>query len=98
MLPCAGFAGLKREWSERVSMLISNAHGAGLMLVPALIPLRIADAPAREITASSSLVLALAAVGVHFAQPRGQLFKRTRNRSDSATNSRRNLRCGCHRH
>lgn len=49
------------------SFIISTAHGAGLMLVPALIPLCMADAPAREITASGSLMLALAAVCVHAA-------------------------------
>ena len=47
--------------------MMSSAHGAGLMLVPALIPLCIGDAPARQITASGSLTLALAAVGVHTA-------------------------------
>jgi hypothetical protein len=47
------------------SFMMSTAHGAGLMLVPALIPLCMADTPAREITASGSLMLALAAVGVH---------------------------------
>ncbi len=36
-----------------------------MMLVPALIPLCLADGAAREITASGSLPLALAAVGVH---------------------------------
>jgi hypothetical protein len=49
------------------SFMMSTAHGAGLMLVPALVPLCLADAPAREITASGSLALALAAVGVHAA-------------------------------
>ena len=49
------------------SFLMATAHGAGLMLVPALLPLCLADDPAREITASGSLVLALAAVGVHTA-------------------------------
>jgi len=49
------------------SFMMSTAHGAGLMLVPALMPLCITDAPARELTASSSLALALAAVGVHTA-------------------------------
>jgi hypothetical protein len=58
----AGHAGLAL-WS----FMMSTAHGAGLMLVPALIPLCIGDAPAREITASGSVVLALAAVGVHTA-------------------------------
>jgi hypothetical protein len=47
------------------SFLMATAHGAGLMLVPALASLCLADNPAREITASGSLVLALAAVGVH---------------------------------
>lgn len=49
------------------SFIMSTAHGAGLMLVPALAPLCIADAPARAISASGSLTLALAAVGVHTA-------------------------------
>jgi hypothetical protein len=49
------------------SFLIAGAHGAGLMLVPALVPLCLADNPARAITASGSLLLALAAVGVHTA-------------------------------
>ncbi|MDN6884324.1 hypothetical protein QMO14_12025 [Variovorax sp. CAN2819] len=50
------------------SFMMSTAHGAGLMLVPALIPLCMSEAPAaREITASGSLALALAAVGVHMA-------------------------------
>jgi hypothetical protein len=58
----AGHAGLAL-WS----FMMSTAHGAGLMLVPALIPLCMGDASAREITASGSLALALAAVGVHTA-------------------------------
>src|SRR4030095_6026525 len=49
------------------SFMMSTAHGAGLMLVPALIPLCMGDASAREITASGSLALALAAVAVHTA-------------------------------
>jgi hypothetical protein len=49
------------------SFLMATAHGAGLMLVPALLPLCLADSPAREITASGSLVPALAAVGTHTA-------------------------------
>jgi hypothetical protein len=58
----AGHAGLAL-WS----FMMSTAHGAGLMLVPALIPLCIGDASTREIAASGSLTLALAAVGVHTA-------------------------------
>jgi hypothetical protein len=49
------------------SFMMSTVNGAGLMLVPALIPLCMGDAPAREITSSGSLTLALAAVGVHTA-------------------------------
>jgi hypothetical protein len=51
----AGFAGLAL-WS----FLMAGAHGAGLMLVPALLPL--CAAPGTE-----SLALPLAAVGVHTA-------------------------------
>ncbi len=58
----AGHAGLAL-WS----FMMSTAHGAGLMLVPALIPLCMGDAPSRELGASGSLMLALAAVGVHTA-------------------------------
>ena len=58
----AGHAGVAL-WS----FLMATAHGAGLMLVPALMPLCLAGDPAREITASGSMVLALAAVGVHTA-------------------------------
>lgn len=47
------------------SFLMASAQGAGLMLVPALAPMCLAANPAREITASGSLALALAAVGVH---------------------------------
>ena len=56
----AGHAGIAL-WS----LLMATAHGAGLMLVPAFVPLCLAGDPAREITASGSLVLALAAIGVH---------------------------------
>lgn len=58
----AGHAGLAL-WA----FMMSTAHGTGLMLVPALIPLCMGAAPARQITASGSLALALAAVGVHTA-------------------------------
>jgi hypothetical protein len=58
----AGHAGIAL-WS----FLMATAHGAGLMLVPALASMCLADNPAREITASGSLVLALGAVGVHTA-------------------------------
>jgi len=59
----AGHAGLAL-WS----FMMSTAHGAGLMLVPALVPLCMGEASAaRDITASGTLLLAMAAVGVHSA-------------------------------
>lgn len=58
----AGHAGLAL-WS----FMMSTAHGAGLMLVPTLIPLCMGDGAGREVTASGSLMLALAAVGAHTA-------------------------------
>jgi hypothetical protein len=58
----AGHAGLAL-WS----FMMSTAHGAGLMLVPALVPLCAGDASALEMTGSSPLMLALAALGVHTA-------------------------------
>ncbi len=57
-----GMAGLAL-WS----FLMASAHGAGLMLVPVLIPLGLAAAPAGEITENGSLLVSLAAVGVHTA-------------------------------
>ncbi|SFO95931.1 hypothetical protein SAMN05443579_107337 [Variovorax sp. PDC80] len=58
----AGHAGLA-GWS----FVMATAHGAGLMLVPALVPLCLTGDPARAITASGSMALALAAVAVHTA-------------------------------
>jgi len=49
------------------SFLMASAQGAGLMLVPTLVPLCAGAAPASEITARGSLLAALAAVGVHTA-------------------------------
>jgi hypothetical protein len=49
------------------SFLMATSHGAGLMLVPMLIPLCLAATPARELTAEGSLPVALAAIGVHMA-------------------------------
>ena len=57
-----GLAGLAL-WS----FLMATAHGAGLMLVPVLIPLCLAATPAREITAAGALPVSLAAVGLHTA-------------------------------
>ncbi len=47
--------------------MMSTAHGAGLMLVPALMPLCIGAAPGSGTGATGPLALALAAVGVHGA-------------------------------
>ena len=55
-----GMAGLG-VWS----FLMASAHGAGLMLVPAVVPLCLAAAPGGEITMGGSLAVSLAAVGVH---------------------------------
>jgi hypothetical protein len=58
----AGQAGLVL-WS----FLMATAHGAGLMILPALIPLCLKSSPAAELTASGSATIALAAVAVHMA-------------------------------
>lgn len=58
----AGHAGLAL-WS----FAMSTAHGAGLMLVPALVPLCLGEASAAATTAPGALGLALAALGVHTA-------------------------------
>jgi hypothetical protein len=57
-----GMAGLG-AWS----FLMATAHGAGLMLVPVLIPLCLSETPAGELTAAGSLPIAMAAIGVHMA-------------------------------
>jgi hypothetical protein len=58
----AGFAGLLL-WS----FLMASAHGAGLMLVPALMPLCISGMPGVGSALSGSLLTSLAAVGLHTA-------------------------------
>jgi hypothetical protein len=47
------------------SFLMATAHGAGLMLVPFIIPLCLSASPSHEISAAQSFPIALAAVGVH---------------------------------
>ena len=44
---------------------MGTAHGSGLMLLPALLPLCMTDGPARAISATGSLGLMLAAVALH---------------------------------
>ena len=58
----AGFTGLL-AWS----FLMASAHGAGLMLVPALVPLCLLGSGAGGITPAGSLINALAATGIHAA-------------------------------
>lgn len=55
-----GMAGLTL-WS----FMMATAHGAGLMLVPVLIPLGLAATPAHHMTAGGSLSISLIAIGVH---------------------------------
>ena len=56
----AGFAGLL-AWS----FLMASAHGAGLMLVPALVPLCLSESGAGGLTAASPLINSLAVASVH---------------------------------
>jgi hypothetical protein len=49
------------------SFVLGIGHGAGWMLMPALASLCAGDLPGREVTASGSLLLGVAAVGVHMA-------------------------------
>jgi hypothetical protein len=56
----AGMAGLAL-WS----FLMATGHGAGLMLVPVVLPLCLAASPGGELTAAGSVPVALAAIAVH---------------------------------
>jgi hypothetical protein len=47
------------------SFLMATAHGAGLMVLPALMPLCLSAPPLREITAQGSVLAVLGAVGLH---------------------------------
>jgi hypothetical protein len=47
------------------SFLMANAHGAGLMVIPAVIPLCLAASPFNQLTASGSARVAVAALGLH---------------------------------
>ncbi len=57
-----GLAGLG-VWS----FLMATSHGAGLMLLPAVISLCLAASPGAELTAAGSIPISLAAIGVHMA-------------------------------
>jgi hypothetical protein len=63
-----GYAGLGL-WS----FLMANAHGAGLMLIPAVIPLCLAATSAHELTARGSVSIAVAALGLHTAMMLGTI-------------------------
>ena len=56
----AGLAGLL-AWS----FLMASAHGAGLMLIPIVVPLCLAAAPAQGLTLTAALPVSLAALIVH---------------------------------
>lgn len=56
----AGLLGLAM-WS----FLMAGAHGAGLMLVPVVMPLCLAGSQAQELVSASSLSIAAAAVALH---------------------------------
>jgi hypothetical protein len=49
------------------SFLMATAHGAGLMLLPVLIPLCLSSSVARDISPDASFTTMLTAVGVHTA-------------------------------
>jgi len=49
------------------SFLMANAHGAGLMLIPAVIPLCLAASPTHALTLGTSLHFGLAALALHTA-------------------------------
>jgi hypothetical protein len=49
------------------SFLMANAHGAGLMLIPAVIPLCLAASPIHTLTAATSLLVGLTALALHTA-------------------------------
>jgi hypothetical protein len=47
------------------SFMMAGVHGAGLMLVPAFLSLCVSPGPAAKLGASTSMPIALAALGVH---------------------------------
>lgn len=49
------------------SFMMATAHGAGLMLIPVVMPLQQIASPAAHMIPSGSLTLSLATVGVHTA-------------------------------
>jgi hypothetical protein len=47
------------------SFMMATGHGAGLMLVPVMIPLCLAATPGKDLLAAGSLPISLAAIAVH---------------------------------
>ena len=47
------------------SFMMATGHGAGLMLVPVIIPLCLSASPANDVLAAESLPISLAAIAVH---------------------------------
>jgi hypothetical protein len=73
------------------SCLMGTAHGSGLMLVPALVPLCVSG-PARAITATGSLALMLVAVMVHLLA----MLLTTQAIAAGVCRSLRHTRLACH--
>jgi hypothetical protein len=59
--------GMTTRWTGLASwsFLMATAHGAGLMIVPALIPLHVSHSAAHGVAAGRSWSTAIAAVGLH---------------------------------
>jgi hypothetical protein len=59
--------GMTTRWAGLASwsFLMASAHGAGLMIIPALIPLHLSHSAAHGMAAGSSWPTAIAAVGLH---------------------------------
>lgn len=49
------------------SFTMASAHGAGLMLIPIVLPLCLAGTPGGDLLSGASVQIALAAIGVHMA-------------------------------
>jgi hypothetical protein len=47
------------------SCFVATAHGAGLMLVPVLMPICLSGTPSQALTVTGSILVGIAALGVH---------------------------------
>ncbi len=59
----SGGRGVLALWS----FAATTVHGTGMMLLPVWVPICLSDSPAKAVNASGSLLLGLAAAGVHLA-------------------------------